>query len=264
MSCPAGEEMVDEECVRQAAAMLLESSQVVALTGAGISVESGIPDFRSPGGLWTKYDPLLYGTYESFINHPERFYEMAKELNPTLERAEPNPAHYALAELERLGKCRAVITQNIDNLHQRAGTTEVLELHGTHRTGHCMRCRRVFSLEEIKELSREGECVACCPEDGTAIKPDVVFFGEPLDSRVLARAAELASTSDLMLVIGCSLEVYPAAALPEYTKRRGGRLIFFNTVTTHHDSMADLVCLGKAGENLPAVVKAYKELVGVE
>lgn len=264
MSCPAGEEMVDEECVRRAAQMLLESGRVVALTGAGISVESGIPDFRSPGGLWTKYDPLLYGTYESFINHPERFYEMAKELNPTLERAEPNPAHYALAELEKLGKCRAVITQNIDNLHQRAGSGEVLELHGTHRTGHCMRCRRVFTLEEIKELSREGECVACCPDDGTTIKPDVVFFGEPLDSRVLARAAELASTSDLMLVIGCSLEVYPAAALPEYTKRRGGRLIFFNTVATHHDRLADLVCLGKAGENLPAVVMAYKRLAGLE
>lgn len=263
MSCPAGEQMVDGECVRRAAAMIMESVQVVALTGAGISVESGIPDFRSPGGLWTKYDPLLYGTYESFINHPERFYEMAKELNPTLEGAEPNPAHYALAELERLGKCRAVITQNIDNLHQRAGSTDVLELHGTHRTGHCMRCRRVFSLEEIKELSGGGECVACCPEDGTAIKPDVVFFGEPLDSRVLARAAELASTSDLMLVIGCSLEVYPAAALPEYTKRHRGRLIFFNTVATHHDRLADLVCLGKAGENLPAVVEAYKELAGI-
>lgn len=263
MSCSAGDPKVSEDCIRRAAQMILDSIQVVALTGAGISVESGIPDFRSPGGLWTKYDPLLYGTYESFIHHPERFWEMAKELNPTLERAEPNPAHYALAELERLGKCRAVITQNIDHLHQRAGSTDVLELHGTHRTGHCMRCGRVFSLEEMKELSADGDRVACCPDDQALIKPDVVFFGEPLDSRVLARAAELASTSDLMLVIGCSLEVYPAAALPEYTKRRGGRLIFFNTVSTYHDHLADLVCLGKAGENLPAVVEAYKKLAGI-
>mgnify|MGYP005850863233 CR=1 FL=1 len=255
-----GDLRVNEDCIRRAAQMILESIQVVALTGAGISVESGIPDFRSPGGLWTKYDPLLYGTYESFIDHPERFWEMARELNPTLEQAEPNPAHYALAELERLGKCRAVITQNIDHLHQRAGSSDVLELHGTHRTGHCMRCRRVFTLEEMKELGMGGERVPCCPDDQGTIKPDVVFFGEPLDARVLSRGAELASTSDLMLVIGCSLEVYPAAALPEYTRRSRGRLIFFNTVTTHHDRLADLVCLGKAGEVLPAVVEAYKGL----
>jgi NAD-dependent deacetylase len=254
---------LDEACIERAAQMILESIQVVALTGAGISVESGIPDFRSPGGLWTKYDPLLYGTYEAFVNHPERFWEMAKELNPLLENAEPNPAHHALAELERLGKCRAVITQNIDHLHQRAGSSDVLELHGTHRTGHCTRCQCVFTLEEMKELSCGGEQVACCPEDQTAIKPDVIFFGEPLDSRVLSRAAELASTSDLMLVVGCSLEVYPAAALPDYTRRRKGRLIFFNKISTFHDEQADLVCLGMAGEVLPAVVEAYKRLAGL-
>ncbi|RJP34820.1 MAG: NAD-dependent deacylase [Actinobacteria bacterium] len=255
--------MVDEACIKRAAQLILESIQVVVLTGAGISVESGIPDFRSPGGLWTKYDPLLYGTYESFVNHPERFWEMAKELNPTLENAEPNPAHYALAELERLGKCRAVITQNIDHLHQRAGSSDVLELHGTHRTGHCMSCSRAFTLEEMKELSKHGECVACCPEDEATIKPDVVFFGEPLNSKVLSRAAELASTSDLMLVVGCSLEVYPAAALPDYTKRRKGRLVFVNTIATYHDDSADLVCLGKAGEVLPAIVESYKKMAGL-
>lgn len=254
---------MNEGDIERAAQMILESIQVVALTGAGISVESGIPDFRSPGGLWTKYDPLLYGTYDSFVSHPELFWEMAKELNPTLDNAEPNPAHYALAELERLGKCRAVITQNIDNLHQRAGSSDVLELHGTHRTGHCMKCRAMFTLEEMHELTQGGTVVPRCPDDGGAIKPDVILFGEPLDSRVLSRAAELASTSDLMLVIGCSLEVYPAAALPDYTRRRKGRLIFFNTVATHHDYQADLVCLGKAGEVLPVVVEAYKRLAGV-
>jgi len=254
---------VDEDEIQRAALMILESIQVVVLTGAGTSVESGIPDFRSPGGLWTKYDPLLYGTYESFVGHPERFWEMAKELNPTLEQAEPNLAHYALAELERLGKCRAVITQNIDHLHQRAGSTEVLELHGTHRTGHCMRCRRLFTLEEMKELSMDNTQVPRCPDDEGTIKPDVIFFGEPLDSRVLSKAAELATTSDLMLVVGCSLEVYPAAALPDYTRRRKGRLVFFNTVATSHDHEADMVCLGKAGVVLPAVVEAYKKLARI-
>jgi NAD-dependent deacetylase len=254
---------VNEDDIRRAAQAILDSIQVVALTGAGISVESGIPDFRSPGGLWTRFDPLLYGTYESFVNHPERFWEMAAELNPTLENAEPNPAHYALAELERFGKCRAVITQNIDHLHQRAGSTEVLELHGTHRTGHCMKCRRFFTLEEMKELSLNNTRVPYCPDDQGAIKPDVVLFGEPLDSRVLSKAAELASSSNLMLVVGCSLEVYPAAALPDYTKRSKGRLIFFNTVATCHDSGADLICIGQAGEGLPAVVEAYKKLAGI-
>lgn len=254
---------MSEECVQRAAQMILEAFQVVALTGAGISVESGIPDFRSPGGLWTRYDPLLYGTYDSFLSHPERFWEMARELNPTLGNAEPNPAHYALAELEELGKCKAVITQNIDNLHQRAGSQQVLELHGTHRTGHCMVCHRPFTLEEINELSQGNTVVPRDPTDGGAIKPDVVLFGEPLDARVLARGAEIAATSDLMLVVGCSLEVYPAAALPEYTKRRKGKLVFFNTVPTYQDDEADLICLGRAGEVLPAVVDAYKRLVGI-
>jgi NAD-dependent deacetylase len=242
---------------------ILEANQVVALTGAGISVESGIPDFRSPGGLWTRYDPLLYGTYESFISHPERFWEMAKELNPTLENAEPNPAHYALAELERLGKCRAVITQNIDNLHQRAGSQEVLELHGTYRSGPCMQCRRPVTLEEMRELSMDNTRVPFCPDDGVAIKPDVVLFGEPLDARVLSRAAELAATSDLMLIVGCSLEVYPAAALPDYTRRSKGLLAFFNTVPTCHCERMDVICLGRAGEVLPKVVETYKELAGL-
>ncbi len=156
-----------------------------------------------------------------------------------------------------------MITQNIDHLHQRAGSTEVLELHGTTRTGHCMKCRRLFALEEMKELSKDNTQVPYCPDDQGAIKPDVVLFGEPLDARVLSKAAELAATSDLMMVVGCSLEVYPAAALPDYTKRSKGRLAFFNTISTCHDHRADLVCLRRAGEALPAVVEAYKKLAGI-
>ena len=254
---------MNEDCIQKAAQMILEASQVVALTGAGISVESGIPDFRSPGGLWTRYDPLLYGSYESFLSHPERFWEMAKELNPTLENAYPNAAHYALAELEELGKCKAVITQNIDDLHQRAGSSLVLELHGTHRTGHCMICHRLFTLDEMHELSHNNEIVPRHLEDGGAIKPDVVLFGEPLSALMLSKSAELAASSDLMLIIGCSLEVYPAAGLPAYTKRRNGKLIIFNIVPTYDEDEADLVCYGNAGEGLPQVVEGYKRLVGI-
>lgn len=254
---------MNEECIQKAARMILEAFQVVALTGAGISVESGIPDFRSPGGLWSRYDPMLYASYESFVSHPERFWEMAGELNPLLENAVPNPAHKALAELEELGKCKAVITQNIDNLHQRAGSSLVLELHGTHRTGHCAVCHRMFNLEEMHELIRDDQIVPRCPDDEGVIKPDVVLYGEPLSASMLSRSAELAASSDLMLVVGCSFEVYPAAGLPEYTKRRNGKLVFFNLVPTYNDDQADLVCYGQAGEMLPAVVAAYKRLVGI-
>lgn len=254
---------MSEECIQKAAQLIMEAFQVVALTGAGISVESGIPDFRSPGGLWSRYDPMLYASYESFVSHPERFWEMAGELNPLLENAVPNPAHKALAELDELGKCKAVITQNIDNLHQRAGSSLVLELHGTHRTGHCTICNRMFNLEEMHELSGDNQIVPRCPDDEGAIKPDVVLYGEPLSALMLSRSAELAASSDLMLVVGCSFEVYPAAGLPEYTKRRNGKLVFFNTVPTYNDDQADLVCYGQAGEMLPAVVAAYKRLVGI-
>ncbi len=247
--------------IQRCAEIIMESKKVVALTGAGISVESGIPDFRSPGGLWTRYDPILYASLESFMRNPERFYEMAKELSPTLEHAEPNPAHYALVDLEKMGKCDAVITQNIDYLHQRAGSSLVLELHGTYSTGHCLKCNKIYTIEEIKVISENNTRVPLCQVDQGVIKPDVIFFGEPLDSGVLGRAAGLASSADLMLVIGCSLEVYPAASLPLYTRKNGGRLIFFNTTTTVHDKLADLVCLGKAGEVLPQVVEACRKLV---
>jgi len=247
--------------LEKAALMLKEATQVCALTGAGISVESGIPDFRSPGGLWTRYDPLVYATLDSFLRTPERFYEMARELNPTLENAEPNPAHYALVDLEKMGKCSAVITQNIDYLHQRAGSTTVLEVHGTYSSGHCLVCKRKFTIAQIKELSEENTRVPHCTDCDGVIKPDVIFFGEPLDSEVLSKSALIASTSDLMLVIGCSLEVYPAASLPVYTKRNQGKLIFVNKTQTVHDSLADLVCLGNAGEVLPALVEAYRKLL---
>jgi NAD-dependent deacetylase len=235
--------------------------KVVALTGAGISVESGIPDFRSPGGLWTRYDPSIYATFESFVNDPSKFWEMAAELNPLLEGAEPNPAHTALADLERMGKCEAVITQNIDHLHQRAGTSDVLELHGTYRTGTCLNCGRRHTFEEIAEAASKGAVPACSNCAGT-VKPDVVLFGEPLNGPVLHRAIELATTSDLVLVIGCGLEVFPAASLPTYAHRNGAQLVFVNVACTAFDDIADVIMVGKAGEIMPRVVDVYRGQVG--
>lgn len=244
----------------QKAARIIEAAdRVIALTGAGISVESGIPDFRSPGGLWTRYDPAVYATYESFINDPSKFWKMAAELHPLLENAEPNPAHEALSELERLGKCEAVITQNIDHLHQRAGSTDVLELHGTYRTATCLECQTTHSYEDIKQ-SAQSMTIPVCRECGGTVKPDVVFFGEPLDASVLQRAIELSTSCDLVLVVGCGLEVFPAASLPGYAKKSNGGLIFVNITPTAYDGIADLLLIGKAGEIMPRLTEAYREL----
>lgn len=249
--------------IEQVAGMLRAAKRVVALTGAGISVESGIPDFRSPGGLWTRWDPSVYATFESFVHGPGKFWSMAAELHPLLENAKPNPAHLALAELERMGKCDAVITQNIDDLHQAAGSADVLELHGTYRTGICMNCGVRHEYEELRQTGWFGE-VPSCRECAGVIKPDVVLFGEPLISPVLNRAVELASNCDLMLVIGCGLEVFPAASLPSYTRRNNGLLAFFNVGATAFDELADVILLGRAGETLPALVKAYRNFAGTD
>lgn len=243
------------------ASEIVSSRKVVALTGSGISTESGIPDFRSPGGLWTRYDPAVYATFEAFVNDPTKFWEMAAELHPLLENAEPNPAHTALAELERLGKCEAVITQNIDHLHQRAGSSTVLELHGTYRTSTCLSCGRRHDYEEIKEAALQGVMPQCASCGGT-VKPDVVLFGEPLNAPVLHMAIEHATSCDLMLVIGCGLEVFPAATLPSYARRGGATLVFVNIASTAYDDTADIILTGKAGDIMPRVVEAYRRLVG--
>lgn len=229
------------------------------LTGAGISTESGIPDFRSPGGLWTRFDPAIYATYESYVRTPEKFWEMSQELNPLLENAEPNPAHLALVELEKQGKCETVITQNIDNLHQEAGSSEILELHGNYHTGTCLSCKQQFDYDYFSESVKNGTAPRCEVCDGL-VKPDVVLFGEPLSPNVLRRAEFQAINCDLMLVIGCGLEIYPAASLPFDTNRNGGKLIFFNVRSCSSDELADLIVLGKVGVTVPEVVEAYRKL----
>ena len=255
--------MLLEKQLEAVARMLYAADKVVALTGAGTSVESGIPDFRSPGGLWTRYNPAVYATFDSFVEDPSRFWTMAAELNPLLESADPNPSHTALVELARLGRCDAVITQNIDHLHQRAGSTHVLELHGTYRTGVCLACGRSHSYEEIKESAAPGR-IPKCEDCGGAVKPDVVLFGEPLNAPVLHRAVELAKSCDLMLVIGCGLEVFPAASLPTYAHRGGARLVFVNVTQTAYDGIADLILKGMAGEVMPLVVEYYIRLLEKE
>jgi len=224
----------------------------VVLTGAGISTESGIPDFRSPTGIWAEYDPMEYATIEAFRRDAVKvwkFYALRFEL---LTRAEPNPGHLALAELERRGLVQAVVTQNIDGLHQRAGSQEVIEIHGSIRAAVCLECGERVSLEQVV-LALAHDPAPPCPRCGEILKPDVVMFGELLPPDAMERATELAQRAGLLLVVGSTLEVYPVAGLPEETVAAGGALAIVNRGSTPFDGLAVLRLDASAGETLAAV-----------
>jgi NAD-dependent deacetylase len=229
----------------------------VVLTGAGVSTESGIPDFRSPTGLWAKFDPLEYGSIEAFRRDPLKVWSFYKPRVAMLTQAEPNPAHLALAELERLGLVEAVVTQNIDRLHERAGSREVVEVHGSIRTATCPRCGESYGLERVLELLAAADAPAC-PACGEILKPDVVFFGELLAPGTIERAHELARRARLLLVVGSALEVYPVAGLPGETLSAGGELALVNRGPTPYDAQATLRLDASAGKVLPAVVAALR------
>ena len=238
--------------VERLADLFRERGPAVVLTGAGISTESGIPDFRSPSGLWAQFDPMDYGSIESFRENPLRVWEFYAPRFSMLAAAAPNPGHVALAELERLGHVRAVVTQNIDLLHERAGSREVIEVHGSIRTATCPDCSRSYPLTEVLALL-DGSSAPSCADCGAVIKPDVVFFGELLPEAAMERAYELARSATLMLVVGSALEVYPVAGLPLDTLRSGGALAIVNRGPTAMDAKATLKLDGSAGEILPRV-----------
>jgi NAD-dependent deacetylase len=232
-----------------------ERGPAVVLTGAGISTESGIPDFRSPGGIWETVDPLEYGSLDAFRRDPAKVWEFYAPRFSMLGSAEPNPGHGALAELERLGHVTAVVTQNIDLLHERAGSRDVVEVHGSIRSASCPDCGRVHPLAAVLELTGNGSAPRC--EDCASIlKPDVVFFGELLPEAAIERATELAKSTSLLLVVGSALEVYPVAGLPMDTLRGGGAVAIVNRGPTAFDSLATLRLDGSAGEILPRVAEA--------
>ena len=237
------------------AALIHDRQPCVVLTGAGVSTESGIPDFRSPSGLWATFDPLEYGSIEAFRADPLKVWSFYKPRVAMLTEAEPNPAHLALAELERRGFVEAVVTQNIDLLHGRAGSKEVVEVHGSIRTATCPGCGERYPLEQVLELLDKADAPAC-PACGAILKPDVVFFGELLPPEAIERAYELSRRTRLLLVVGSALEVYPIAGLPEETLAAGGALAIVNHGRTPYDGRAVLRVGGSAGEILPAVVAA--------
>ena len=240
--------------IEQAAALIVNSKYIVALTGAGISTPSGIPDFRSPGsGLWEKANPLLIASSFSFRLQPQLFYEWARPLAKKLLEAEPNPAHRALAELEEMGLLKTVITQNIDDLHHKAGSKHILELHGSMRQATCLKCRRVVSTQGMMErFLEEGEMPYC--SCGGLLRPNVVLIGEQLPKWVLLEAWGEAERCDLMLVAGSSLEIAPASEVPFVALRCGARAIVVNYQPSPLDSQAEVVIHEDVAEVLPQIV----------
>jgi NAD-dependent deacetylase len=236
---------------RRLAALIVEAQPCVVLTGAGVSTESGIPDFRSPTGIWKRYDPMEYATIEAFRRDPAKVWDFYSKRLGVLAGAKPNAAHFALAELERRGLVEAVITQNVDRLHELAGSQEVIEVHGSIRTSSCPDCGHREEFERVLELLPVPACERC----GAVLKPDVVMFGELMPEAELDRASELAREAAMLLVVGSSLEVYPVAGLPEEALGAGARLAIVNRGPTPYDRRAVLRIDAAAGETLAAVVE---------
>jgi NAD-dependent protein deacetylase/lipoamidase len=235
--------------------LVREHQPCVVLTGAGISTESGIPDFRSPSGIWAKYDPMEYATIAAFRRDPAKVWEFYAVRFEMLTTAEPNAGHLALAELERRGLVEAVVTQNIDGLHERAGSETVVEVHGSIRSASCVECGERLPLEDVV-AALENAPVPLCPQCGAVLKPGVVMFGELLPARAIDRAAELARRAGLLLVVGSSLEVHPVAGLPLETVSAGGALAIVNRGPTPFDHLASIRIDGGAGETLSALADA--------
>ena len=241
--------------LKEIAEKLVAGEKNAALTGAGVSTESGIPDFRSRGGLWEKFDPMEYATIDAFRRSPEKVWEMIKAMNAMLESAEPNPAHTGLARLEELGVLSGIITQNIDNLHQEGGSKNVIEFHGNGRRLVCLKCNASQDAQAARARWEE-EFPPRCPACKTILKPDVVFFGEPIPPESSANAMQLAQGVSVLLVAGTSAVVAPASYIPMVAKKMGAVVVEINVEhTVLSQDFADYTLLGKAGEVVPALVR---------
>lgn len=247
------------------AADLVAGGRVVVFTGAGISTESGIPDFRSPAGLWGRYDPDDF-SYPNFLRSDEaraRYWAAGRELYATIRKAEPNAAHRAIVALERLGVLDCVITQNVDDLHRRAGTdpARVIELHGNATRVRCLRCDRRYGRDLIQARLEAGERVPACEACGGILKPLTVLFGEPMPAEAVRWAERRARGAGCCLVVGSSLAVYPAAYMPVYAQESGARLVVVNLTPTRIDHVADVVLPGEAGPLLTDLVARVRTRV---
>lgn len=237
------------QAIEQAIAALQSATRIVAFSGAGISTDAGIPDFRSRGGLWEDDRLMELMSARGFRHDPAGFYQASLQLMPNLHRAQPTAAHQLLARLETQGKLTAVITQNIDGLHQAAGSRAVYEIHGSFRTGHCLDCRASYQMAAFYEQIERGEIrLPRCARCNAPIKPDVVLFGDLLPFAVWEGAVNAVEQCDLLLVLGSSLVVYPAAELPNLALKHGARLVIVNREPTDYDRLAHVVTPGELGD----------------
>ncbi len=242
--------MVPSDVIEEAIRLILASKHLIALTGSGISAESGIPTFRGKDGLWKKYRPEQLATLEAFHENPVKVWEWYNWRIKKVLKAEPNKAHFALAEMEKRGYLKVIITQNVDDLHERAGTKNIVKLHGNILRARCIRCSYFENIyKPFENLPPK------CPRCGNLLRPDVVWFGEAIPQGALVKAYELVDKSDGILVIGTSALVMPAGAFPSKVKRNGGFIIEVNVDETHVTQIADVSIRGKAGEVLPLILR---------
>jgi NAD-dependent deacetylase len=252
-----------EELLEKVAQWIIASKRIVVFTGAGLSTESGIPDFRSPGGVWDRYNPEDFN-FQNFLAHEasrEKYWQMATEMYGPIKKANPNLAHLAIAEMERLDKLDCVITQNIDGLHLKAGNSEekVLELHGTAMFVSCLSCKKRYNRDEVQERVKKGEKAPRCDDCGGPLKPATISFGQSMPEQETQEAYHRSSLCDLFVVIGSSLVVQPAASMPLVAKRNGARLVIINRDETPYDDMADAVIHGEAGPTMASILENVKK-----
>jgi NAD-dependent protein deacetylase/lipoamidase len=250
----------------QVAQWIITSKRIIVFSGAGLSTESGIPDFRSPGGVWDKYDPEDF-YFQNFIASEasrEKYWQMATEMWEPIKKAQPNPAHLAIAELERLGKLDCVITQNIDGLHSKAGNSEekILQLHGTAIFVSCLSCQKRYDRDEIQERIKKGQKAPRCDDCRGLLKPATISFGQSMPEKETQEAYHRSSICDFFIVIGSSLVVQPAASMPLVAKRNGAKLVIINRDPTPYDDMADLVIHGQAGSTMASILEYVKKGLG--
>jgi NAD-dependent deacetylase len=261
-------EMVMEETkmreeIEKAAQWITVSKRIVVFSGAGLSTESGIPDFRSPGGVWDRYNPEDF-YFQKFLSSEasrEKYWQMSTEMYEPMKKAQPNLAHLAIAELEKLGRLDCVITQNIDGLHHKAGNSEdkVIQLHGTAMYVSCLNCNKRYDRDEIQERLKKGLKVPYCDDCGGPLKPATISFGQSMPERETQEAYHRSSLSDLFIVIGSSLVVQPAASMPLVAKRNGAKLVIINRDPTPYDGMADIVIHGQAGPAMASILEEVKK-----
>ncbi|MHA1491001.1 MAG: SIR2 family NAD-dependent protein deacylase [Promethearchaeota archaeon] len=253
--------IIEKKKIHQAAKLLLNSKTAIALTGAGISTESGIPDFRGDEGIWKKYPIETFGSLKGILKDPSKFWALAEKVAPNIFKAKPNPGHIALAELENMNILKAIITQNIDELHQKAGAVIVYEVHGNINRFVCFGCRASYTKEQVmKKLKKKKQYPPTCDMCAAPLKPSVVLFGENLPTFEIYQSQALSQKADVMLIAGSSLSVAPVCDLPAYTLRDGGKLIIVNDRPTHLDERAEIVIHHKTGIILPLIVEELKKI----